>query len=171
MVYQEGGYDLVRISGGRAMIIQDGDTLSAAALAQDFALLPPCGDLYSYVSRKGCLCLDGTSPISLSEIPAVGRTFPELTQPLVLERVRRALAGEGQSGDLDGDGDGHVLDEWVMANLKDADTRVRCVVPVLDPIDGLLACPYCARYHRVITMVGNHCGLTHRCACHCTCAA
>lgn len=53
--------------------------------------LSEAGGLPAYLSRHGCLRLDG-SPIALRAIEARDRRLPELDQRQVLERVRALLA-------------------------------------------------------------------------------
>jgi hypothetical protein len=48
-------------------------------------------ELTAYVSRHGCLLLDG-GELALAAVPASGRTFPELSEPEALERVRALTA-------------------------------------------------------------------------------
>jgi len=48
-------------------------------------------ELTAYVSRHGCLLFDGVE-VALAAVPASGRTFPELSEPEVLERVRALTA-------------------------------------------------------------------------------
>ena len=51
----------------------------------------PIGSVDAYISRHGCLTLDG-SEVALAAIEATGRRFPSLGEVEVLERVRRVLA-------------------------------------------------------------------------------
>jgi hypothetical protein len=44
----------------------------------------------AYRSKHGCLELDG-SPVALAAVRSTGRTFPELDEPAILERVRTHL--------------------------------------------------------------------------------
>jgi hypothetical protein len=60
----------------------------------------------AYLSRHGCLLLDGAEA-ALTAVRAEGRTFPALSEPQVLERVRRALCPE------------EGLDAFVLANVTD----------------------------------------------------
>lgn len=55
--------------------------------------LSEAGGLPAYLSRHGCLRLDG-SPIAVQAIGARNRRLPELGQRQVLERVRALLAPE-----------------------------------------------------------------------------
>jgi hypothetical protein len=55
--------------------------------------LGPLASLDAYISRHGCLTLDG-SEVALAAIEAAGRQFPSLGEVEVLERVRRVLAPE-----------------------------------------------------------------------------
>jgi hypothetical protein len=55
--------------------------------------LGPIESVDAYISRHGCLTLDG-SEIALTAIAAVGRRFPSLGEVEVLERVRHILAPE-----------------------------------------------------------------------------
>ena len=63
-------------------------------------------ELTAYVSRHGCLLLD-CSEVALAAVPASGRTFPELPEPDVLDRVRALTAPEED------------LDSFVLANVVD----------------------------------------------------
>jgi hypothetical protein len=63
-------------------------------------------ELTAYVSRHGCLLLDGTEA-ALAAVPASGRAFPELLEPEMLERVRALTAPEED------------LDSFVLANVVD----------------------------------------------------
>ena len=53
--------------------------------------LPP--RLHAYISRHGCLALDG-SEVALAAVASEGRRFPSLGEVEVLERVRHILAPE-----------------------------------------------------------------------------
>lgn len=53
----------------------------------------PLEPLYAYLSRHGCLMLDG-SEVALAAIESAARRFPSLGEVEVLERVRRVLAPE-----------------------------------------------------------------------------
>jgi hypothetical protein len=64
--------------------------LTATELNYDLVRI---GDAQAYRSKHGCLQLDG-SPIALAAIRPSGRTWPELDEPAVLERVRVQLAPE-----------------------------------------------------------------------------
>jgi hypothetical protein len=55
--------------------------------------LGPVESLDAYVSRHGCLTLDGTE-VALAAIEAAERHFPSLGEVEVLERVRQILAPE-----------------------------------------------------------------------------
>lgn len=55
--------------------------------------LGPVDSLDAYISRHGCLALDG-SEVALAAIEAASRHFPSLGEVEVLERVRRILAPE-----------------------------------------------------------------------------
>jgi hypothetical protein len=55
--------------------------------------LGPAASVDAYVSRHGCLTLDG-SEVALAAIEAAGRHFPSLGEVEVLERVRHVLAPE-----------------------------------------------------------------------------
>jgi len=44
----------------------------------------------AYRSRHGCLHLDG-SPVALAAVRSLGRTFPELDEPAILDRLRAHL--------------------------------------------------------------------------------
>jgi hypothetical protein len=55
--------------------------------------LGPVESLDAYLSRHGCLTLDG-SEVALAAIEAAGRHLPSLGEVEVLERVRRVLAPE-----------------------------------------------------------------------------
>jgi hypothetical protein len=55
--------------------------------------LGPVESLDAYVSRHGCLALDG-SEVALAAIEAAERQFPSLGEVEVLERVRQILAPE-----------------------------------------------------------------------------
>ncbi len=61
---------------------------------------------HSYVSRHGCLVLDGAEA-ALAAIPARGRRFPELTQSEVLAAVATRLGRRG------------ALDEFILENVAD----------------------------------------------------
>lgn len=50
-------------------------------------------ELAAYVSRHGCLSIDGAE-VALAEIPARERRLPEMSQPEVLEHVRRRVSPE-----------------------------------------------------------------------------
>jgi hypothetical protein len=57
--------------------------------------LVEAGGIAAYRSKHGCLSIDG-SPVALAAVRSSGRTFPELDEPAVLERVRAHLApGQG----------------------------------------------------------------------------
>lgn len=73
----EPNYELGRLGGARLRV----DRLGAIE------------DADAYVSRHGCLALDG-GEAALAAVPARGRGFPERTQGEVLDRVRRLLAPE-----------------------------------------------------------------------------
>ncbi len=60
----------------------------------------------SYVSRHGCLVLDGAE-VALAAIPARGRRLPALTQPEVLAAVATRLGRRG------------ALDEFILENVAD----------------------------------------------------
>jgi len=60
----------------------------------------------SYVSRHGCLVLDGAE-VALAAIPARDRRLPELTQPEVLAAVASRLGRPG------------ALDEFILENVAD----------------------------------------------------
>jgi len=47
--------------------------------------------LAAYRSKHGCLHLNG-SPIALAAVRSLGRTFPELDEPAILDRVRALVA-------------------------------------------------------------------------------
>jgi hypothetical protein len=64
--------------------------------------------LSAYISRHGCLLVDG-SEVALSAVQASGRRFTELSEPQVLEHVR-ALACPAES-----------LETFVLANVTDPD--------------------------------------------------
>lgn len=49
------------------------------------------GDLSVYLSRHGCLLVDGAE-VSLVAVPARGRRFAELSEPQVLEHVRETVS-------------------------------------------------------------------------------
>lgn len=63
-------------------------------------------ELTAYVSRHGCLLLDG-SEVALAAVPATGRAFPELSEPEALERVRSLTAPDED------------MDSFVLANVVD----------------------------------------------------
>jgi len=63
-------------------------------------------DLTAYVSRHGCLLLDG-SEAALAAVPASARTLPELAEAEALERVR-ALTAPNED-----------VDSFVLANVVD----------------------------------------------------
>jgi hypothetical protein len=73
----EPNYELRRLSGVEVRT-EDGAELEAVDL---------------YVSRHGCLALDG-SEVALAAVAAAGRRFPALGEVEVLERVRHVLAPE-----------------------------------------------------------------------------
>lgn len=85
-------------------------TLIAPHCAVDGA--DPPERLRAYLSRHGCLRLDG-SAVALEAIEARGRTFPARTEPEVLEHVRRLL------------GDRRELREFALACATDRDLRGR----------------------------------------------
>jgi hypothetical protein len=60
----------------------------------------------AYVSRHGCLCLDG-APVGVAAIEVRGRAWPALDQPAVLEAARDRLAP------------GEALDDFVLAQATD----------------------------------------------------
>jgi hypothetical protein len=60
----------------------------------------------SYVTRHGCLVLDGAE-VALAAIPARDRRLPELTQPEVLAAVASRLGRPG------------ALDEFILENVAD----------------------------------------------------
>jgi hypothetical protein len=64
--------------------------LTATELNYDLVQI---GEAEAYLSKHGCLELDG-SPVALAAIRSAARTLPELDQPAVLERVRAHLAPE-----------------------------------------------------------------------------
>ncbi len=51
----------------------------------------PPAELDAFLSRHGCLLLDG-SEVALEAIASLGRSLPALSEPEVLERVRATLA-------------------------------------------------------------------------------
>ena len=55
--------------------------------------LGPLANLDAYISRHGCLTLNG-SEVALAAVEAAGRNFPSLGEIEVLERVRHVLAPE-----------------------------------------------------------------------------
>ena len=63
-------------------------------------------ELSAYVSRHGCLLLDG-SEAALSAVPAIGRTFAALSEPEAMERVRASLCP------------GETLETFVLSNVTD----------------------------------------------------
>ena len=63
-------------------------------------------ELTAYVSRHGCLLLDGAE-VALAAVPATARTLPELSEPEVLERVRAQTAPDED------------LDSFVLSNVVD----------------------------------------------------
>lgn len=86
----EPNYELGELTGV-ACQLDDGETLA---------------DLSVYVSRHGCLLLDGAE-VALAAVRAEGRTFPALSEPEVMERARAALAP------------GEELEAFVLANVTD----------------------------------------------------
>jgi hypothetical protein len=73
----EPNYELRSVAGAR-LRCAEGEAPSEAAV---------------YISRHGCLALAGRE-VALSSIAAEGRRFPQLSEPEVLERVRRELCPE-----------------------------------------------------------------------------
>jgi hypothetical protein len=71
----EPNYEPARLSAVECQL-EEGETLS---------------ELTAYVSRHGCLLLDGREA-ALAAVPASGRAFPELSEPEVLERARALTA-------------------------------------------------------------------------------
>jgi hypothetical protein len=72
-------------------------------------------ELTAYVSRHGCLLLDGTE-VALAAVPASSRTFPALTEPEALERVRALTAPDED------------LESFVLANVVDPElARARSI--------------------------------------------
>jgi hypothetical protein len=69
----------------------------------------PPADVGAFVSRHGCLAVDG-GEIAVAEVPAEGRRFPAMTQPEVIEHVRAAVAPE------------LALDDFVIGCVQDYDT-------------------------------------------------
>lgn len=63
-------------------------------------------ELSAYLSRHGCLLVDG-SEVALIAVPARDRRFAEMSEPQVLEHVRATLAPEES------------MDSFVLANVVD----------------------------------------------------
>jgi len=63
-------------------------------------------ELSAYLSRHGCLLVDG-SEVALIAVPARDRRFAEIGEPQVLEHVRATLAPEES------------MDSFVLANVAD----------------------------------------------------
>jgi len=63
-------------------------------------------ELTAYVSRHGCLLLDGAE-VALAAVPATARILPELSEPEVLDRVRAQTAPDEN------------LASFVLANVVD----------------------------------------------------
>jgi len=63
-------------------------------------------ELSAYLSRHGCLLVDG-SEVALIAVPARDRRFAEMSEPQVLEHVRATLAPEES------------MDSFVLANAAD----------------------------------------------------
>ena len=85
----------------------------------------------SYVSRHGCLVLDGAE-VALAAIPARDRRLPELTQPEVLAAVASRLGRPG------------ALDEFILENVADpelAAERTRQLRRDARPLEWPLAPP------------------------------
>jgi hypothetical protein len=64
------------------------------------------GELSVYLSRHGCLLVDGTE-VALVAVPARGRRFGELSEPQVLEHLRSTLCPEES------------IDAFVLASVAD----------------------------------------------------
>ncbi|MBS1883014.1 MAG: hypothetical protein JSS97_08670 [Actinobacteria bacterium] len=80
-----------------ALAATEGDNYRLGQLA-DFTAEYEIGgegptEIDAFISVHGPLLLDGT-PVALAAIPARDRTFPELTTPQMLDRVRAALHPE-----------------------------------------------------------------------------
>jgi hypothetical protein len=75
----------------------------------------PLDSIDAYISRHGCLSLDG-SEVALAAVAAADRRFPSLGEVEVLERVRHVLAPE-----LD-------LEVFVAGNLDPGRARARTTV-------------------------------------------
>jgi hypothetical protein len=80
----------------------------------DIALTLVDGDLldgaFAYVSRRGCLTIDGT-PVSLAAMEAVGRSWPALHQEQMQAWARDRLAPD------------RPLDRFIADNIDDMDIR------------------------------------------------
>lgn len=63
-------------------------------------------ELAAYLSRQGCLLVDGAE-VALIAVPARERRFAEMSEPQVLEHVRSALAPE------------ETIDAFVLGNVTD----------------------------------------------------
>lgn len=63
-------------------------------------------ELAVYLSRHGCLLLDGAE-VALIAVPARERRFPEASEPQILERLRATLAPEES------------IDSFILANVAD----------------------------------------------------
>jgi hypothetical protein len=66
----------------------------------------PLTEISAYVSRHGCLLVDGAE-VALAAVSAEGRAFAALSEPQALEHVRRRLAPDDS------------LDAFVLANVTD----------------------------------------------------
>lgn len=68
----------------------------------------PVADLSAYMSRHGCLLIDG-SEVALSAVQATGRRFAELSEPQVLEHVRAQVCPAES------------METFVLGNVTDPD--------------------------------------------------
>ncbi len=65
---------------------------------------------FAYISRRGCVDHRGM-PLAIAEIDAVGRVWPALDQPRMLDLARRRLDP------------GRLLDDFLAAIIADAEVR------------------------------------------------
>lgn len=72
----------------------------------------PGRDVEFYVSKHGCLVLDGTE-VALAPVPARGRRFPAMSTIEAIDAVRRLLAPEVP------------LERFVLENATDEELRAR----------------------------------------------
>jgi hypothetical protein len=70
-------------------------------------------EAFTYVSRHGCLLVDG-SEVALSSVEAHGRRFPSMSEPQVLEHVRATLSPE------------QGLEDFIAANVARPERARQC---------------------------------------------